>query len=1025
MKGRMSISRRNLLKLTGAALAAASAAGCSSSDDKESIVSPADNIVYDKEEKIFHTTGAYNCGSRCVHKVHVKNGRILKFTSAGDKMMGAEADAAAEYDSSELGKPMELRACVRCYGGYQGLVYQPDRLKYPLMRIDKTKERGDVNNFRRATWEEATDAVVDAMVETIRNADSSGLKYYPIMTRFFMWPTMARAYGALTKPFISMIGNESFGGVDLGTYDTVGMTTYINSRTDRFNTKFMISWALDVTRTTYWNIHTHFMNSKIKEKTHGDIPMVVISSTCSDAAAILSTGLSYTYSIGSNPSKTVNIPGWIPCRPGTDSALAIAMMYVIYKTGRMSADYMQKTGTSDQSARKVFGFWKDDEVVSQAPLGTPEQPGMGRTTYYVKAPVDITGTEGYNADGAALAKGSAFTGFKFKAPAGESFEEYLLSREVEWAGKPAAAGTTGHKYQVPADVAVAGDAGYQRVLEYVASITGVRWDIIEALAHQYSAWSNHPADAAFIETGGGAQRAWNASEWVWSMICLSAMCGYIPKKGGGIAGMSMSHFPDYLCLNPAGATSVPYGSGGGAHPEMQAGIAVELSNWQHLVLTGKDHRSKEQMVDDITNHQKNASFTSADLPLKVDMIIHTNLNNLHTHPNVAKNVAAYKSPRVKHVVVMDQVMTPTALHADIILPATTHLEQESYATPTSTTGFAFFHRDQVIDKMYDTKTEREIQQIITDKLNARLNAQVPMFSFAPFDNFPAAEYSAVKLTDYYTQNIQNITLPTADELKTRENGLFMLEIPKDKPLRPMYDLIKAGELDTSTGFLNFYSPLRAMRPGSRIASGSQIESFLYMPGGWRNATVCYQPMMQGREYYFDNKNPLTGKFTGYRSPFNPQRVYKMTYMTNKSRNRGHTVFDNVAAIKDEFPQMAKMNPKDAAERGISEGDMVYVYNDRGCMKVPAHLSHSILPGVVSIEHGAWYRADPVEKVTVWMQDGSDTANPDAFHAVKVAVDVGGSDNTLTNDYFGEDSVYMSGACPAQSGPCEISLVKPE
>jgi anaerobic dimethyl sulfoxide reductase subunit A len=324
----------------------------------------------------------------------------------------------------------------------------------------------------------------------------------------------------------------------------------------------------------------------------------------------------------------------------------------------------------------------------------------------------------------------------------------------------------------------------------------------------------------------------------------------------------------------------------------------------------------------------------------------------------------------------------------------------------------------------------EIQTMLTEKLNARLGAAytiVPPFSFAPFDVFSKDEYENVRITDYYKNNVQDIDLPTAEELKNREDGLFLLETSKDRVMLPMRDLIRPGELETSTGFLNFYSPLRAMRPPTPVPAGATA-SFLYYPGGWRNATLAYQPLMQGREFYFDNAdsnlgtlgNPLTGRFVGFRSPIS-NRSYGLQYMTNKSRNRGHTVFDSVAAIKDHFPQVIKMNPADAGARGINEGDLVYVYNDRGCMKIPASLSHSILPGVVSVEHGAWYRPHPTERVKVWMQIDQ-TEN---FVEVSVPVDVGGADNILTNDFFGEDSMMCCGSISAQSGPCEVSLIKPE
>jgi trimethylamine-N-oxide reductase (cytochrome c) len=50
-----------------------------------------------------------------------------------------------------------------------------------------------------------------------------------------------------------------------------------------------------------------------------------------------------------------------------------------------------------------------------------------------------------------------------------------------------------------------------------------------------------------------------------------------------------------------------------------------------------------------------------------------------------------------------------------------------------------------------------------------------------------------------------------------------------------------------------------------------------------------------------------------------------------------------------------MNPKDAEKRGIKNGDIVKVYNERGGVLCGALVWERIMPGVLSIDHGA--RAD--------------------------------------------------------------------
>ena len=77
-----------------------------------------------------------------------------------------------------------------------------------------------------------------------------------------------------------------------------------------------------------------------------------------------------------------------------------------------------------------------------------------------------------------------------------------------------------------------------------------------------------------------------------------------------------------------------------------------------------------------------------------------------------------------------------------------------------------------------------------------------------------------------------------------------------------------------------------------------------------------------------------------------------------------------------------INTADAAKRGISDGEMVKVNNDRGTILVPAKVTERMAVGAVSIESGAWYRPD------------------------KAGDDIGANANTLTSDDISPVGVYQ-------------------
>jgi biotin/methionine sulfoxide reductase len=62
----------------------------------------------------------------------------------------------------------------------------------------------------------------------------------------------------------------------------------------------------------------------------------------------------------------------------------------------------------------------------------------------------------------------------------------------------------------------------------------------------------------------------------------------------------------------------------------------------------------------------------------------------------------------------------------------------------------------------------------------------------------------------------------------------------------------------------------------------------------------------------------------------------------------------------------RINPEDAARRGIRDGDVVRVFNDRGAILAGAVLREDLRPGVIQISTGAWY--DPQEPGVVGSLD---------------------------------------------------------
>jgi molybdopterin guanine dinucleotide-containing S/N-oxide reductase-like protein len=86
--------------------------------------------------------------------------------------------------------------------------------------------------------------------------------------------------------------------------------------------------------------------------------------------------------------------------------------------------------------------------------------------------------------------------------------------------------------------------------------------------------------------------------------------------------------------------------------------------------------------------------------------------------------------------------------------------------------------------------------------------------------------------------------------------------------------------------------------------------------------------------------------------------YPLELLSRKADNFLNTTFANVSSLQPlEHPELLEMTSEDAAGRGIHEGDWVRVFNDRGEVRLRAHVNGSVQRGVVAARL-TWARLAP-------------------------------------------------------------------
>lgn len=93
----------------------------------------------------------------------------------------------------------------------------------------------------------------------------------------------------------------------------------------------------------------------------------------------------------------------------------------------------------------------------------------------------------------------------------------------------------------------------------------------------------------------------------------------------------------------------------------------------------------------------------------------------------------------------------------------------------------------------------------------------------------------------------------------------------------------------------------------------------------------------------------------------PSSRHPLQLVANQPATRLHSQFDfgaHSAAGKRQGREVCRMHPQDAQARGIADGDIIRLFNDRGACLACAWVTDEVMAGVVQLPTGAWY--DPID-----------------------------------------------------------------
>ncbi len=288
-------------------------------------------------------------------------------------------------------------------------------------------------------------------------------------------------------------------------------------------------------------------------------------------------------------------------------------------------------------------------------------------------------------------------------------------------------------------------------------------------------------------------------------------------------------------------------------------------------------------------------------------------NPFHHHQDLNRLVRAWQEPET--IVVHEPWWNANARHADIVLPVTTPLERNDIGTAFNDDYFFPMHK--AMEPFGQSKSDFDIFSELSDRFGIREDYTENRdedgwlrYMYNQLRQMAASENA--EIPDYETfRAAGELRFPTPERPRVLMQAF--VEDPRGNPLK------------TPSGKLELYSETIA---GFGYDNCPPQATWME-PVEWLGA-------------------PLAKKF-----PFH--------LVSNQPKTRLHSQYDNGGysrsnKIRDREPVL--IHPADAAKKGIKDGDIVRLFNDRGASLAGAQISDGVMQGCVQLPTGAWY--DPVE-----------------------------------------------------------------
>src|SRR6185437_14397963 len=271
-------------------------------------------------KKVVHAVCSHDCPDACGILVTVEDGRATR----------VQGDPAHPVTRGFL--------CAKVTK-YLDRVYSPDRVMHPMRRTaPKGQGKGDASDFTRISWDEALDEISSRFK---RISDEFGPE--AILPYSYAGNMGVLSYSGMAHRFFHRLGASQLDRTICASAGGAGMVTVtgrnIGTEPQQFrDSKYIIAWGANIHAT---NVH---LWPFIAEARRNGAKLVVIDPY---------------------KTRTAKSADWyLPINPGTDVALALAMMHVIINEKLYNEDYVSKYTLGFEQLRQRVQEYPPEKVAA-------------------------------------------------------------------------------------------------------------------------------------------------------------------------------------------------------------------------------------------------------------------------------------------------------------------------------------------------------------------------------------------------------------------------------------------------------------------------------------------------------------------------------------------------------------------------------------------------------------------------------------------------------------------------------------